>query len=29
MVVTFAGSVLGLMENGNLNPVASFKATEK
>ena len=29
MVVTFAGSVLGSMENGNLNPVVSFNATEK
>ena len=29
MVVTFAGSLLGSMENKNVNPVASFNATEK
>ena len=29
MVVTFAGSLLGSMENQNSNPVANFNATEK
>ena len=29
MVVTYAGSLLGSMENQNSNPAASFNATEK
>ena len=29
MVVTYAGSLLGSMENQNSIPVASFNATEK
>ena len=29
MVVTYAGSVLGLMENQNSIPAVSFNATEK
>ena len=29
MVVTYAGSLLGSMENQNLIPAASFNATEK
>ena len=29
MVVTFAGSLLGSMENKNVNPAVSFNATEK
>ena len=29
MVVTFAGSLLGSMENKDVNPAASFNATKK